>query len=330
MQVIDYNAIKKNAEFFRERIGTSMLCAVLKNDAYGHGLTHVARHIVELVDCFAVGSVDEAEQLLTLRNNILVLLPQNERNTERAIKYNCILTVDSFPTLSLVSKVSRSLDIVARVHIKIDSGMSRLGFQNCDIDRLLHALDGANVAVEGIFSHFYEETEKECDVQLQRFKQCCVPFEQKYGKAIVRHIANSAATLLSSKYHLDMARVGLGLYGYGSDFLMPAKSVFADVIAVKRVAAGSVAGYGAKYVCDKDTNIAVLNIGYATGLPRTLIGAKIKIGQQPCKIAGICMAMTLVDVGDDFPLGETATILGKDVNIANDNVIIYELLCNLK
>ena len=331
MQVIDYNAIEKNALFFKQLVGTSRLCAVLKNNAYGHGLIHVARHICELVDCFAVGSVEEAEQLLPLRKDVLVLLPQNARNAYKAIKSGCILTVDSFVTLDTVNDIARKLNTLARVHIKIDSGMSRLGFQQSDVDELLRKLRSSNVIVEGIFSHFYGDTEEECDVQLRKFQCCCSVIEQRYGKQLIKHIANSGATLLSQKYQLDMVRVGLGLFGYGSVNLSPAKSVFADVIAVKKVVAGSVVGYGAKYVCQADTNIAVLNVGYAMGLSRTLVGSKIKIGQRYYPIVAICMAMALVDVGkSEINVGEKATLLGKDVNIANDKVIIYELLCNLK
>ena len=331
MQIIDYNAIEKNTLFFKRLLGKSKLCAVLKNNAYGHGLIHVARHIAELVDCFAVGSVDEAEQLAFLRKDVLILLPQNERNTVKAIKSNCILTVDSFFTLNLVNKVAQSLHTTARVHVKFDSGMSRLGFQYSDLDNLLKILTTSYVNVEGLFSHFYGETEMECDKQLLKFQDCYSAFEQRIGKSLVKHIANSGATLLSPKYHLDMARVGLGLFGYGNEKLIPAKSVFADVISAKSVSRGSIVGYGAKYVCASDTNIVTLNVGYATGLPRTLIGGKIKIGEGFYPIVAICMAMTLVDVGNaEISVGEQATLLGQGVNIANDKVIIYELLCNLK
>ena len=304
---------------------------MLKNNAYGHGLVHVARHIAELVDCFAVGSIDEAEQILFLNKDTLILLPQNRRNTARAIKSGCILTVDSFETLNKVDEEARKLNEVARIHVKFDSGMSRLGFGRNDIDDLLPRLQSSQVTVEGVFSHFYGDTFAECDKQFDYFVDCAEVMEKAYNRPLLKHIANSGASLLSTRYHLDMVRVGLGLYGYGNVNLLPAKSVYADVIAIKSVEAGSVAGYGGKYVCKKATQIAVLNIGYAMGLQRTLIGAKIKIGGQLFPVVGICMAMTLIDVGDaEITVGERATLLGDGVNIANDNVIVYELLCNLK
>lgn len=331
LQIVDYHALEKNTLYFKQLLGKTKLCAVLKNDAYGHGLVRVARHIAQLVDCFAVGNVDDAEQLLFLHKEVLILLPQNERDTYKAIKGNCILTVDSFTTLNCVKNAAKHLGVTARVHVKIDSGMSRLGFQYAEMEDLLHALRDANVCVKGIFSHFYGDTETECDKQLCQFERCCEIFEQNYGRNLVKHIANTAATLLSPRYHMDMARIGLGLYGYGNENLLPVKSVFANVIAVKRIPAGSVAGYGAKYVCDCDTNIAVLNVGYATGLQRALVGAKIKIGKGLYPIVAICMAMTLVDVGNaPISVGQIATLLDKDVNISNNEVIIYELLCNFK
>lgn len=331
MQVIDYNAIKKNAEFFRKQIGTSKLCAVLKNDAYGHGLVHVARHIVEFVDIFAVGSCDEAEQIQFLNKDILILLPQNLRNAERAIIAGYILTVDSLTTCQVVEKAMQNTGKTARVHVKIDSGMSRLGVQDSEIQLLCDCANFAKMSIEGIFSHFYGDTLSECDKQFDRFIYSTRLYNEIYGRPVVRHIANTGATLLSDKYHLDMVRVGLGLFGYGDDNLLPVKKVYADVISVKDVRAGSVVGYGGKYKCDKDSKIAVINVGYANGLPRCLVGSNISVNGQFCVIAGICMAMTLLDVTElKVDIGDKAILLGDGVNISNDKVIIYELLCNLR
>ena len=331
MQVVDFDAIERNAKYFKRKLGGSKLCAVLKNNAYGHGLVHVARRIAEFVDCFAIGSVDEAEQVQFLNKDILVLLPQNRRNTEIAIKRNFILTVDSFETLKIVEEEARRLKITPRLHIKFDSGMSRLGFKYNQIEQLSKKLQSTKFRVQGVFSHFYGDSMVDCDNQFDYFSRCASGLECSLNQTLTKHIANTGATLLSPKYHLDMARVGLGLFGYGDENLQPAKSVYADVIAVKSVDAGSVVGYGAKYICKNSTQIAVLNVGYATGLPRTLVGAKIKISERTFPVVAICMAMSLIDIGNaDVKVGDLATLLGDGINIANDKVIIYELLCNLK
>lgn len=330
MQVIDYEAIEKNILYFKSILGESKLCAVLKNNAYGHGAVHVARHIAHMVDCFAVGNADEAEQLRFIRKPKLILLPQNKRDTERALQLDCILTVDSFESLRIVDNIATKLNKKARVHIKIDSGMSRLGFVKSELLALGGALSSANVAVDGVFSHFWGDTQLDCDKQFDYFCDCCNVLSSYIDKSFVRHIANTSATLLSADYHLDMVRVGLGLFGYGDSNLKPAKHVYADVIAVKRVTAGSAVGYGACYRPVKDTGVAILNVGYAMGLSRTLVGGKIKIKGVICTIVAICMAMTIVDVGDaKISVGDVATLLDCDVNISNDKVIIYELLCNL-
>lgn len=328
MNIIDLNAIEQNTKYFLNILGNAKLCAVVKNNAYGHGLVEVAHRIAPLVDMFAVGSVDEAEKISFLNKNILVLLPQNKRNTERAIRYGFALTVDSFGTLRTVNGAANSLGRIARVHIKIDSGMSRLGFTEQDVAELSAQLPISPLSVEGIFSHFYGERTADCDAQLACFERCARQLRRLFPDAVC-HIANTSGALLSSKYHLDMARIGLGLYGYGDNALTPAKNVFAEVIAAKRVPAGSVVGYGAKYRCAKDSNLAVLATGYASGFPRSLIGAKIKIGEEFFPVVGVCMAMIIADVNDkQVAVGDMAQLLGGGVNIANDNVIVYELLCN--
>ena len=331
MQVIDYNAIKKNVEFFRQQIGDSKLCAVLKNNAYGHGLTHVARQIVEVVDYFAVGSYNEAEQIEFLKKDVLILLPQNLRSAESAIKSDFILTLDSFETLKTIEKAALNVGKSARVHLKIDSGMSRLGFRIEQLDELIATLKTAKISVEGIFSHFYGDSQAECDEQLEYFYKCLTVLEKEFGTQLIRHIANTGATLLSNKYHLDMVRVGLGLYGYGNENLLPAKKVYADVISVKDVLAGSVAGYGAIHKCKRNSRIAVINVGYANGLQRSLVGCQISINGQRCPVVAICMAMSLVDVTDiQVKTGDVAVVLGDGINISKGDVIIYELLCNLQ
>lgn len=328
MKFIDFDALEKNVLYLKKTASPAKLCAVLKNDAYGHGLEHIAVRIAPHADMFAVGSVAEAEKISFLNKDILILLPQNKRNALRAVMGNFFLTVDSFETLETLYEVAAELGVSARVHVKIDSGMSRLGFTYGDMPRLIARLRAPCFRVEGIFSHFYGESRVECEAQYAYFLRCLQPFGEAFPNAI-RHIANTSATLLFPEYRMDMVRVGLGLFGYG-DNLRPVKSVCADVIAVRQVKKGSVVGYGAKYIAPSDSYIAVLNAGYATGLPRTLVGSRIKIGEKFFPIAAICMAMTLICADETVRVGDVAWLLGNGVNIANDKVIIYELLCNLQ
>lgn len=333
MQTLDFSALNNNAQFFKGILGASRLCAVVKNNAYGHGIEHIARFLDNAVDFFAVGCAAEAKQINFVTKDILILLPQDEASTAVAIESGYILTVDSFSTLQTVYKVAAKLRQCARVHIKFDSGMSRLGFGQNDIEKLTFILAGhTELSVEGVYSHFYAENIHACDKQLSAFLPCTETLEKALNKSLIKHIANSGGALLDKKYHLDMARIGLGLYGYGDERLSPVKTVTARVVSVKTVKAGSVIGYGGHCIVARDTQVAVLNVGYAHGFARSLVGSQVALNGASCTVLAVCMAMIILDVEEtvDVNVGDTATLLGNGVNVSNGSVSVYELLCNLK
>ncbi len=328
MQYVNYHAIIKNAQYFRQVLGNSNLCAVVKCDAYGHGLERVASCLCDIVDCFAVNDVLEGQKIARYSRDVLILLPQDFRNTKIAIENGFVLTLDSFDTLKILQQFSKDF---VRVHIKIDSGMSRLGFRLEDLASLLHSLDGKNIIVEGIFSHFYDEKQNLCQEQLNYFEKCSKIVSRKFGN-ITKHIANTGGVMLDKAFHLDMARVGLGLYGYGASNLSVAKTVTAKVIAKKKLPRGSIIGYGATYTCNCDTDVAVIDIGYAKGYVRSLREPTVKIGNNFAKVIGnICMSMSMVDVTNiPVSVGDEIVVLGEGVNPSTDDAIIYQLLCNLR
>lgn len=328
MQYIDYDAIVKNARYFKQILGKTKLCAVVKCDAYGHGLERVASCLHDVVDCFAVNNVAEALKIEKYGKDVLILLPQDLKNTKIAIERQFVLTLDSFDTLQIISNCKVGM---ARVHIKIDSGMSRLGFSKEQLLQLLSKLDGKNIAVEGVFSHFYGENKISCDEQLNYFAKCSKIVSGKFCN-VTKHIANTTGTLIDERYHLDMARVGLGLYGYGAQNLYVAKTVSAKVIATKHIKKDSVVGYGATYKCSRDTDIAVIDVGYNNGYPRALRCPLVKIDSAYAKVVGnICMSTCMVDVTNlQVRVGDEVTLLGEGVNPSTDDVIIYQLLCNLR
>ena len=328
MQYINYDAIVKNALYFKSILGKTKLCAVVKCDAYGHGIERVASCLCDVVDCFAVNDVTEALKVEKYGKDVLILMPQNPRECKIAVEHDFLLTLDSFDTLEILSHCKKG---TVRVHIKIDSGMSRLGFKKEQLPLLLKELENKNIIVEGIFSHFYGENEFFCQEQLNYFAKCSKIVSRKFGN-ITKHIANTSGAMLSSKYHLDMARVGLGLYGYGAPDLQVAKTVTAKVVAKKKLPKGSVVGYGATYTCDKDIDVAVIDIGYAKGYVRSLREPIVKIGNVFASVIGnICMSMCMVDVtGIPVSIGDEVVVLGEGVNPSTDNTIIYQLLCNLR
>lgn len=330
MQTINYDAITKNAEYFKNKLGNTKLCAVLKNDAYGHGLVRTASVLTSLADFFAVGSVFEAIKAKPFAKDILILLPLLGDDSVLACEHGFVQTADSLQTLdNIIQSVPRGKK--ARVHVKIQSGMNRFGFCLNQIEQLAVALQSSKLSVEGVFSHFYGTTNGQCNKQLKVFLQACNFLENALSAKLIKHIANTAATQLGEKFFLDMARIGLGLYGYGAHNLLPAKIVSAKVLAVRNVTAGEKLGYGGKIV-QQNTKIAVLGCGYANGFSRALKKPVVKLKNTVCPVVGnVCMAACMVDVGNlPVAVGDEAVVLGDGLNTCDKNIIVYELLCNLK
>lgn len=330
MQYTDFDAIIQNARFFKTILGKTKLCSVLKNNAYGHGIVRTASALQGIADFFAVGSVQEALQVKDFCPNVLILLPvHSQEEIALALKHGFIFTLDSFFTLFALQDAVQNRK--ARVHVKVETGMNRLGFDVEQLPALLQQLNCQKVAVEGAFSHFFGESETQCDGQMEKFQKAINLLSLRFP-SLVCHIANTSATLLKEKYRLDMCRVGLGLYGYGAPNLAVAKTVTAKVIAMRSVRAGESVGYGAKYVFPFDTTVAIVGCGYANGFARALKNAKVKIGKQLFPVVGnVCMAMFAVDVkNSNVQVGDDVILLGNGVNNANCDVIVYELLCNLR
>lgn len=318
---ISYDAIVKNAHAIKSKIGGAKLCAVVKNDAYGHGLYRTVSALRGVADCFAVGSLDEALSIAPLGVDVLILLPLNRAQTELAARRGISVTACDLETLCYASACG------ARAHVKIDSGMGRLGFGADELHALAAQLNG-NSNVVGCFSHLYGDDDVSRQVQHGRFMAACKAVEGALGRKTVKHLANTCATACGG-YALDMCRVGLGLYGYGMQGLACAKRVLADVIAARFAKAGSTVGYGG-FVIGADTNVAVLNAGYADGISRGLIGGEVLLGEHKCKILAVCMGMTIIDTYDVLAKkGERVEVLGR-CNPSNSDVIVYELLCNLR
>lgn len=332
MHSLDFSALLHNANFFKKLLGGTRLCAVVKNNAYGHGAKHIVRYLDNVVDFFAVGNVNEAKEISFASKDILILLPTDEADCEQALNGGFVVTVDSFKTLDTVCCVAARLNKKARIHIKINSGMSRLGFDNVDMSLLIDMLRNCrDVIVEGVFSHFYGDNEDCCNRQYELFAAAASCVETGLGKHLIKHIANSVGALLSRKYHMDMARIGLGLYGYGDKNLMTVKTVCAKVIAVRNINLGDVAGYGGRYIAPCKKTVAVVNVGYAQGFSRSLVGVYVQINGVKCPVIAVCMAMILVDVSATYAdIGDEVVLLGNGVDISNDIVSVYELLCNLE
>lgn len=323
---VDLCAIVQNCKVVESALQGASICAVVKNNAYGHGIEHVCRALVPHVSMFAVANVAEANKIASFGKPVLLLLPQFGNHLQIAVDKGYVLTVDSLETFHKIANCVGK----KKVHLKINTGMNRLGLNKEQVEHICKLASQHNVEVQGVFSHLAKTDLESCNRQLANFLPIARKCKQAFGKHILCHIANSSATFLHPKFHLDMVRVGLALYGYGNKYLVPAKTVTAKVIATRVVEKGQPVGYDGAFVARQTTKIAILDVGYADGLARILAGSFVKFGNSFCKIVGnVCMGMCFVDVSNaKISVGDEAILLGKGCNLANNDVSAYELLCN--
>jgi alanine racemase len=323
--LVDLSAIKFNLATLKDRCGTDVL-AVVKADAYGHGLVPVAKAALDAgASMLGVALLEEA---ITLREAgitapILAWLVQPGSDFKQAIDLNIDLAAASLAALREIQAASTSKR--ARVHIEVDTGMTRGGFLS-EWDEI-SAEDFAGIEVVGVFSHFAradEPGEPQNEEQLTRFNQVITKLESFGFSSIIRHISNSAATLTMPSAKFDMVRVGIAMYGLSPDIttlgnskdlgLRPAMQLRAALYLVKDVPAGTPVGYGASESTERDTKLGVVVMGYADGIPRVAHGAGVWINGKRCPIIGrVSMDQFVVDLGPESKAksGDWVVIFGN-------------------
>lgn len=349
---VDLNRIRRNYNYIKSSVGESRVMAVVKADAYGHGAERIASELYTL-GCrdFAVACLSEAQELRQagLGGNILILGPTAVSLMGEVIEGDFIQAADSLDYAKAMAKKGR-----IRIHIKVDTGMSRLGIychSDADIKSAADEIEEIsrleNISIEGIFTHFADSdgSDKEfTSMQFALFSSLLCELEKRKVNVGTRHCCNSAATLRYPEMHLDMVRAGIILYG-----LMPsgnlsdeniglAMRLSARVCALHRLKAGDCISYGCTYKAEQDTRVAVISIGYADGFSRVYSGKElIRINGRTFKTVGkICMDMCMVDIGNDFicDIADEAVIFenAEDIDkLANAlGTINYEILCSLK
>lgn len=332
----------------------SKITAVIKADGYGHGAVAIAETLLENgADRFAVATLSEAIQLKTFFPNIqtMVLGYTPENLAHDVIKYDVIQTIYTLDQAKEFSKIANSLNKKITIHIKLDTGMNRLGmiFEDKTIDTILEISKLDGLIIEGIFTHFAaaDEIDKEYTIQqVKKYKYIVDNLEKRGLDITLKHVSNSAGIIDLPQYNFDMVRAGIMLYG-----LYPSKEVNHDIVNLKEVMClkaqvsfvkalekGSCVSYGLKYKCEKESLLATLPIGYADGYTRMLTG-KAKVMVQGCKVpvvGNICMDQCIIDVtGLDVNIGDEVILFGgNDLNgISIDslaeslNTINYEIIC---
>jgi len=322
------------------------IMGVVKADAYGHGVMEITRVLLQNgVTRLAVSMLDEAIQL---RKNgidvpILVLSYTDPIRSEDIIKYDIIQTVFSYDLAKALSDAAVSLGTKVKIHIKIDTGMTRVGFMpgfNA-IKNIIEISKLPGVIIEGLFTHFAsadEEDKSYTYMQFERFMTICTELQRIGIHIPIKHVANSAAIIEFPEMHLDMVRPGIILYGhYPSEKvdkekidLKPAMTLKANVILVKDVEKNTPISYGRVFTTGRDSRIATIPIGYADGYSRLLTGkARVLVNGEFAPVVGtICMDQCMVDVTDletNVKVGDEVVLFGKQ----GDREIRVEELASL-
>lgn len=322
--------------------GTQM-AAVIKADGYGHGAVPVARTVDELVDAYAVATIDEALNLRrhNITKPVYILGFIYEHRIEDAILNDIRMSVFDIDMARLISKTAGELGKKAYVHIKVDTGMSRIGFRADDMaaDVVKEIYSLPDVEVEGIFTHFASSDSADkrmAEGQLQRFLDFNKKLLDRGVDIKIRHCSNSAGIIDMPEANMNEVRAGIALYGlYPSDevnkraaMLRPALELKSHVVFVKTLPADTGISYGSTYVTKAETKVATIPVGYGDGYLRNLSNkGYVLIKGKKCPILGrVCMDQFMVDVtGMDVNEGDVVTLIGKD----GDSCITVEELAEL-
>ena len=348
---IDLGAVQENVRALRAALlAPARLLAVVKADAYGHGAVEVARAAVEAgASGLGVATTEEGVQLRRagIRAPVLLLGYTPPGDAETAVAHDLAVTVFQPDAARAVSRAAGHLGRAARVHIKIDTGMGRVGVAPADavgLAREIQALEG--VTLEGCFTHF--ATADDPDVaparaQLAAFLAALGDLEAAGVRPGLRHAANSAALLALPESHLDLVRCGIALYGVapaphlaGRVPLVRVMRVRARIGHVKRVDRGTPISYGHTYRASRPTTIATIPVGYADGYFRLLSGRGEVLlhGRRVPVVGRVTMDQMMVDAGDlPVAAGDEAELWGEDLPVEDvaerAQTISYEVLARL-
>ena len=353
---VDLDAIAHNMREIRKITNpSSQIMAVVKADAYGHGFLEVTRTLLENgADRLAVAVLQEGKQLRSrgVTVPILILGASGNDSIEDLINFDITPSVFTYEFAKALSYEAERKEKVTKIHIKIDTGMSRIGYLAGDdneeiADEIIKISRLPYIEIEGIFSHFAASDEYDASythLQFDRFTDVCRRLESKGLNIPIKHICNSAGIMMYPEMHLDMVRPGVILYGmYPSDEvdksrldLIPAMTLKSTVTHVKDVEAGRGVSYGREYITNGVTKIATVPIGYADGYLRRLAkeGKMLVNGVKVPIIGRICMDQCMIDVTNvnNTDRGDEVIIFGREGVTIDDlakwlDTINYEVAC---
>ncbi len=338
---VDLDKLDNNIKVIREISNNKKILGIIKANAYGHGAIEIADELSEIgVDFFGVACIDEAKEIIMSKKDVNVLIlgctPIEEWDT--AIDLGLHLTIASFFEIEELKKRNTH----PKIHIKIDTGMGRIGFSSKEAERAIKYIQENEIAeIEGIFTHFAvaDEDEDYTKEQLKKFKRIADKFpEIKY-----KHVANSAGVLKHDDDY-NLIRPGIVLYGvvpfeskWKSKF-MPVLKLKSKIVFIKEALPGTCISYGTTYKTEKIEKIATVSAGYADGVNRKLSNnGEVLVNGMRCPIVGrICMDQFMIRIPDklyDVKIGDTVSIIDDEISAdelaTKVGTIPYEILTSI-
>lgn len=350
--VIDLDAIRHNLKQVRAAAPNAAICATVKAHAYGHGLVQVGMTLDRAgVEWLGVALVEEGLALRAagVRADILVLTPSYLQADQEIVAYGLVPALFRVDHLTALAQAAG--EVSTRFHLKIDTGMGRLGLAPNELDSFLTALKNfPNLKLDGIFTHFANADLGDWEFnsrQLEIFRSCQHRILQHGFIVPWVHVANSAAVLSFPEARQSMVRPGLMVYGLDprgphiQGNLRPAMRWTTKPIHIKTVPAGTKISYGGKWIAPRESRIATLPVGYADGYPRLLSnrGQVLLLGKRAPIVGAICMDLLMIDVTNHPPVTLTDEVVlmgqqGKDTITAYEmakwaDTIAYEIICGI-
>ncbi len=356
---VNLEAIKHNLLEMRKKLkDDTRMMVIVKADAYGHGAVPLAKAIGDSgkIDYYGVAIIEEAVELREagISKPILILGYTSKEQYDLVVSHDVAQTIFQYDMAKALSEEAIRQGKIAKIHIKIDTGMTRIGYYDTkeSIDEIKRIADLENIEIVGLFSHFARADESDrtdAEKQLQRFIAFNTMLEQEGIHIPIKHMANSAGIIEFPDACFNMVRCGIATYGiYPSDMvhkddirLIPAMELKTHVIYVKDVEPGVGISYGATFVTTRQTKVATIPVGYADGYSRNLSnhGRVIIHGQYAPILGRICMDQFMVDVTDikDVQQGDLVTLLGWDGDAyisaeelaEGSHSFAYELVCTI-
>ena len=343
---IKLDNLERNVEAIKDILQDGVeILAVVKANAYGHGSIEVSKKLSVLnINNLAVATYEEAMEIKSagVKSNILILGSITNEEIISSIDKNILFTIYDISQLYFID--SLNLDSIS-FHLKIDTGMNRLGIYREQIIESISIINkNPNLSLKGIYTHFPESNlvdSKFTESQIDEFDKIIMSFKNAIPNIDFFHISNSTGIINFPKSHLNMARPGLALYGLVTEEnseIIPVMELKTSIVKIRNIKKGDSVSYGRTFIAKEEMIIGVIPIGYADGLPRALSNkGKVTCKDKNCDILGrVCMDLTIINLSEiDNPrVGDEVIIFGTEKINANQvadlaDTIPYEIVCGI-